>query len=238
MPASPEQQRFEQRLAELAPRARVRRMLRMGSGSRPDVAVVVIDGCQWVVKDHQGCDPWFAKWLGPILARREARALELLSGLEGVPKMVRMLDRRAIAMSWIDARPYRQRTAGDQVWREFFTDMERLISQMHSCGVAHCDLRSPDNTLITPQGRPVVVDFVASYTRGGYWNPVSRWLFGRFCSVDWSALDKQKRTVCPQLLDASARRLSREGVIGWLARNFGVMVRNIARMLFTRSGRR
>lgn len=226
-------ERLENRLERLSPGARVSSMLRVGSGSRPDVAVVCIDGVDCVLKDHAGCDRWFARWLGPMLARREVRALERLAPVEGVPRVVRVLDRRAFAMSRLDASPYRVRRGDRDAWREFFADMERLVAAMHERGVAHCDLRSPDNTLVTADGRPAVVDFVASYTRGARWNLWSRWMFSRLCEVDHSAIEKQKRTVCPELLDEAGATMRDEGMLGSLARGFGVWVRNLSRRLFT-----
>lgn len=220
------------RLDRLSPGARVSSVLRVGGGSRPDVATAVIDGVDCVVKDHAGCDRWFALWLGPLLARREVRALERLATVDGVPRVVRILDRRAFAMSRLDASPYRGRQGDVEFWRQFFDAMRSLVSAMHAQGVAHCDLRSPDNTLITSAGRPAVVDFVASYTRGARWNAWNRWVFVRLCDVDWSAIEKQMRTVCPELLDDGAA-VREEGRLGTLARGFGVWVRRISRRLFT-----
>ncbi len=230
--------RLANRLEKLSPEARVSTMLRVGSGSRPDVAVVSIDGVDCVVKDHAGCDRWFALWLGPLLARREVRALEQLAAVEGVPRVVRVLDRRAFAMSRLDAAPYRARRGDTETWRYFFTAMDTLVDAMHERGVAHCDLRSPDNTLVTPDGRPVVVDFVASYRRGARWNLWSQWMFSRLCEVDRSAIEKQMRTVCPELLDEAGAASREEGVLGKLARGFGVWVRNVSRRLFTDGGGR
>jgi predicted Ser/Thr protein kinase len=227
---------LKRRLESFAREVRVENMLRVGSGSRPHVANVVVDGVECVVKDHQGCDRWFAMWLGPILSRREVRALQRLDGVTGVPRVLNVLDRRAFTMSRIDAKPYRGSDLDARQWREFFEQMVQLVRTMHDRGVAHCDLRSPDNTLITSKGAPAVVDFVASYTRGAAWNPWSRWVFARLCEVDYSAIEKQKRTVCPEL-QCGVAAYRGTPVIGPLARNLGVGVRKLARLLFT-GGRR
>ncbi|KAA3631135.1 MAG: hypothetical protein DWQ08_05240, partial [Proteobacteria bacterium] len=58
-------ERIEKRLVTLVPDVRVEALLRVGAGSRPDVVVAVIDGTRCVIKDHQGCDPLFARLLGP-----------------------------------------------------------------------------------------------------------------------------------------------------------------------------
>jgi serine/threonine protein kinase len=151
-----------------------------------------------------------------------------------VPRVVRVFDRRAFAMSRLDAEPYRGHQLALDEWRAFFEDMRRLVEAMHSRGVAHCDLRSPDNTLITSSGKPAVVDFVASYTRGSALKPWSRWLFAKLCAVDRSAVDKQIRTVCPELLSKGAGAVREaESVLDRFGRRLGVAVRNLARRLFT-----
>ncbi len=210
----------------------VHQVLRVGAGSRPHVAIVIRDGERCVIKDHAGCDPWFARWIGPLLARREARALERLQGVEGIPRFLGRLDARALLMSHVDAGPYRRADRSPAEWAAFFARMETLVADMHGRGVAHCDLRSPDNTLIDAAGAPAVVDFVASYRRGARWNPWTRWLFARFTVVDRSAIEKQKRTVAPELSAAAA---ANETVLGRSARRLGVAVRRLARLFFTRS---
>ncbi len=229
-------ERIEGRLRAFGGDARVIEVLRVGGGSRPDVAVVSMDGAECVVKDHLGCDRWFGRLLGPLLSRREADALRRLHGLEGVPRLLRVFDRRAFAMSLLDGEPYRGRSLPVEEWRRFFDAMQRLVDDMHARGVAHCDLRSPDNTLITGQGMPAVVDFVASYTRGSRMKPWSAWLFAKMCAVDISAIEKQKRTVCPELVvdPTAAEHGGGKGALDRAGRRFGVTVRRIARRLFTR----
>ncbi len=227
---------LEQRLKSIGFDAEVLRMLRVGGGSRPHVAVARLDGKSCVIKDHAGCDPWFARLLGPMLARREMRALDRLEPVDGVPRLLHRFDSRAFAMGLLDATPYRCASHTDNEWSLFFARMEELVATMHNMGIAHCDLRSPDNTLITSNLKPAVVDFVACYSRGAGWNPWSRWVFARLCKVDISAIDKQKRTVARGLVkDVDGQQaINREGLIDTAARNFGVLVRNVARLLFTK----
>ncbi len=229
--------RLQSRLSRMRPGARVRRMLRVGGGSRPDVAVVELAGVACVVKDHQGCDPLFARLVGPLLARREVAALQRLVAVDGVPRVLDVLDRRAFAMTLLDAEPYRRRQRDVEQWRMFFQAMQALLADMHAAGVAHADLRSPDNTLMTAAGQPALVDFVASYRRGSRFNPLGRWMFARLCAVDASAIEKHKRTVCPSLVVDGAAVRGEAGFVGRLARGFGVQVRRLARRLFTRADR-
>lgn len=212
-------------------------MLRVGAGSRPHVAVASIGGERCAIKDHAGCDPWFARVLGPLLSRREVRALRRLRGVEGVPEVVRVLDRRAFAMTLLPGVPYREAALDESHLADYFRRLERLVAEVHAAGVAHCDLRSSSNTLVDERGRPAIVDFVASFRRGRRWNPVSGWMFRRLCAADLAAIEKQKRSVAPWLLDASGSggpaRRSDYAPFERAARGLGVLVRRLARLMLT-----
>ena len=121
-----------------------------------------------------------------------------------------------------------------QGWQHFFAKLECLVQDIPDRGVAHGDMRSPDNTLLDLEGEPVLVDFVGSCLRGARWNLWSRWFFGRLCEVDQSAIVKQKLQVAPELLSSTelAGR-ARQGLIGQFGRGFGQFVRAITRLVFT-----
>jgi len=209
-------------------------VVRRGRGSRPDVMRVRCDGTDAVLKDQNGCDRLFAKFIGPLLAGREARALDRLQCLAGVPELLGRPDGRSVLMEYIPATPITG--AGDRDWPVFFAALDDLLDAMHEKGIAHCDLRSPDNTLIDRNGRPVLVDFVASVRRGRGWNPLSRWLFEMGCRVDKKAVVKLKSLVAPELISQDERHLlEHRSRLHRGVRRFGMAVRSITRRLFTRS---
>ncbi len=210
------------------------RSFRVGQGSRPDVLLVEKDGEQAVLKDHNGCDPLFGFILGPLLVWRETGALRELQELLGVPTLIKRVDRRALLMAYVPALPVKQRR--DEVdWNIYFPRLSGLVEKMHAQGVAHCDLRSPNNVLVDEHNNPYLVDFVACVFRGRNWHPISRWLFKRFRRVDRSAIAKLKMRYAPELLnDTEKELLQSNSALERAARGFGVTVRNISRLLFTR----
>jgi len=215
-------------------RAGAREILRHGRGSRPDVMRVPWGDGEAILKDQNACDPAFARLLGPLLAWREVRSLRRLHGVRGVPELLARPDRRAVLMSYVPAVPITRAANAD--WPAFFAALEILIDAMHERGVAHCDLRSPNNTLVDEAGEPVLVDFVASVHRGSAWNPVGRWLFAMFCRVDRKAVAKLKSIVAPELVGEDERGLLVHGsAVHQAVRGLGVVIRRIARKLFTRS---
>lgn len=210
--------------------------IRRGGGSRPDVLRVRYGDGQAILKDQNGCDAAFARVIGPLLAHREARALDALQGLAGVPALLGRPDRRSVLMEHLPATPIARASHSD--WPAFFTALERLLDAMHDRGVAHCDLRSPDNTLVDESGKPVLVDFVASVRRTGAWNPVGRGIFRALCRVDEKAVIKLKSIVAPELIGADERELLEHGPVTHRAfRGLGIGIRKLTRKLFTRSRR-
>ncbi len=214
-------------------RQHVVRSFRQGSGSRPDVLLIDIDGAKAVLKDHNACDRGFGKLLGPLLASREAKALRRLETVAGTPKLYATPDTRSLLMEYLPGKPLGQ--FGDNpAWEEFFEDFEGLLREVHAMGVAHCDLRSPDNAMICAPNRPVMVDFVSSVFRGRRWNLISRWLFDQFSRADRGALFKLKKGVAPHLLTPEERRLMDEQTaLERVARRLGAGLRNLSRRLLT-----
>lgn len=101
--------------------------------------------------------------LGPIarmLLAREARALSMLMQanpkLEGVADLIHVCGRRELFRSWIEGQPLHlvQRLPAN-----FFELLEDLLGELHRQGVAHNDLHKEPNILVTPEGRPALVDF-------------------------------------------------------------------------------
>lgn len=217
-------------------RQTVNKVYRQGGGSRPDVLLVQHGQGKAVLKDHGACDPWFAKVLGPVLTWREARALTRLHGIRGVPELLGRPSPRSLLLEYLSATQLSDKENGKTDWGDFFQRLELLLDDIHERGVAHCDLRSPFNTLIDAEGRPVIVDFVASVSRGRPWNLVANWVFQRFARADKEALTKLKKSVASELVSEreQAQYLTRsrsEQLMRWV----GAQVRYLSRRLFTRN---
>lgn len=211
-------------------------VFRHGEGSRPQVSLVVVDGRQAVLKDYGYSDPWFRRLVGPLLVWREALALRRLAGQPGVPRLLRRLGRHALLMEYLPGVGAKGMARGT-LPPEFFERFYALVNAIHQRGVAHCDLRSEGNILITPALEPCVVDFVAHIGRGHWWRPFKRWIWRRFCEADRVAVARLKRKHQPQLLTDDEKH--------WLARDrntplergarvLGRGIRDLSRRLLTR----
>jgi RIO-like serine/threonine protein kinase len=137
-------------------------------------------------------------WFARHLAGREARALARLDGLEGTPRLL-TFDGAVLTREWIAAEPMqRARPAHAGYYREALT----LLRQIHRAGVTHNDLAKETNWLVTPAGRPALVDFQLAVVHRGR----SRW-FRALAREDLRHLLKHKRSYRPGALTARQRQV-------------------------------
>jgi RIO-like serine/threonine protein kinase len=138
-------------------------------------------------------------WLRPasrLLAAREARALDALRGLDGVPRLLDW-DGRRLLRSWLDGEPMQRARPRDTA---YYREALRLLRRLHAAGVVHNDLAKEPNWLVTPAGLPALVDFQLAMR--------PRYRGRRFRALaydDLRHLLKHKRTYCPQALTARQR---------------------------------
>ena len=217
-------------------RTHTRKVFREGGGSRPEVSIVELNGSAAVLKDYTRSDPRFGRFIGPLSARREAKALQILDGVAGVPRFLGRPAREAVLMEYVPGANVRE-VERTRLTPEFFERFYRLIDEIHRRGVAHCDLRSQGNILLGADDRPYIVDFVAHFKQGQRWNPLTRWMFRKFCEADRTAVARLKKALAPQLLtdtEHAALARDRKTPLERGARMVGKSFRHLSRWLLTR----
>jgi RIO-like serine/threonine protein kinase len=141
---------------------------------------------------------WWLRWLARHLARREARALRTLDGLQGVPRLL-SADRHRLTREWIEGQPMHRARPTDP---RYFRSALILLRRLHRRGVAHNDLAKETNWLVTPAGEPALVDFQLAHCtrkRGAF--------FRMLAHDDLRHLLKHKRTYLPATLTARERSI-------------------------------
>ncbi|MFC5571539.1 phosphotransferase [Lysobacter yangpyeongensis] len=133
------------------------------------------------------------------LARREARALQRVHGLQAMPQLL-CWDGRRLDRSYLDGAAMYQRPPRDDA--AYFRKAHRLLQQVHRRGLAHNDLAKEANWLVLADGSPGIIDFQLA-TRG---HPRSRWM-RLLAREDLRHLLKHKRTYCPHALTPIERRI-------------------------------
>lgn len=141
---------------------------------------------------------WWLRWLARRLARREARALARLSGLHGVPRVLRA-DRDVVIREWLAGEPMHCARPQDP---RYFREALHLVRRLHANRIVHNDLAKEPNWLVTPDGAPALVDFQLAMHR-----PARGWLYRMLAHDDLRHLLKHKRTYLPCRLTARERRV-------------------------------
>jgi len=142
--------------------------------------------------------PWSTRWLARLLARREIRALQAVSGIRGAPRLIRA-DAEGILRSWTAGLPLNLSPPSEKLW---YDDARRILRQMRRRGVTHNDLNKPQNWLRMPDGRAGVIDFQLArvHRRKGV-------LYRLSAYEDLRHLLKQKRRYRPEALTPRERAM-------------------------------
>ncbi len=150
-----------------------------------------------VERDTGEANRWIG-WLARRLAAREARALVALRRVPQVPMLISW-DGRRLQRSWLPGVPLHQSGGVD---RAYFREALRLLRRVHAAGVIHNDLAKEPNWLVSPDGRPELVDFQLAM------RPRHRGrLFRMLARDDLRHLLKHKRTYCPEYLTTRQRAM-------------------------------
>lgn len=189
-------------------------------------------GEQAILKDYSGSNKGFRLFVAPLLVYREIRALRILDEVQGVPGFIRKLSGRTFLIEFIPAK--RTGTVKEEIdWTQFIQRVEALINELHDKGVVHGDLRNTTNILMTPQQRPVFVDFVSAVHCGHRFNIFSLILFRLCLPIDHGAVFKLKEKYAPQLITPTERlRHANPGRIETVARWLSVRIRNLVQIIF------
>ncbi|MGB5258127.1 MAG: hypothetical protein WBN07_04420 [Woeseiaceae bacterium] len=136
---------------------------------------------------------WWLKWLARRLLRREAIGLGALSGIDGVPRLLRC-SAAELTRSFMAGKPMHQARPSTPA---YFRDAMRLLRRIHRAGVVHNDLAKEPNLLVRDDGSAAFIDFqLAGYSRN------RGRLFRTAAREDIRHLLKHKRTYCPHALTA------------------------------------
>ena len=167
-----------------------------GAFGKPDLNRVEVEGRPLMVKDVRPRS-LFSRWtLGLWLIHKEWKIYSRLAGIDGIPKAMERIDRFAFSMEFVPGRPLQRE---ESLPLSFFSDLERILRDIHSRGVFHLDLRHKGNILVSEKGEPFLIDFNSSFSfkeRG----LLSRFVFPILRWVDYGGLLKLKQRVSPSLI--------------------------------------
>lgn len=156
------------------------------------------DPATTVIRRIVSVSPLWSRPLAWWLAKREIRALRVLAGVPGTPRLIET-DRHGLLRTWTDGTPIHLARPSDPRW---YRDAHRILRALRRRGITHNDLAKPQNWLEAPDGSAAVIDFqlASVHRRPGR-------LFQVMAYEDFRHLLKQKRAFAPHLMTPTAKRL-------------------------------
>ena len=132
-----------------------------------------------------------ADGLKALVARAEARMNGLVA--HGGGRLVgelRWVAQAVEAVEYVAGTPYRDARFGDR--DRWFARLLEILRTIHGRGVAHGDLKSKGNLLVTPDERPCVIDFGTAFILKPGFHPINNGLFRTGRQLDLNAWVKHK----------------------------------------------
>lgn len=190
----------------------------MGSSTRPVLWTLEENGVEAVVKDFSGNGTLFRHTIGRFLVWREEKAYRRLRGLNGVPRLYRVIDGVALIMERIPGESLEDLEKRKKLPKSFFDALEAVVADAHARGVAHCDLKRAPNLLLCRDGKPYVVDWSAAVCRTELSLFPFSLIYRRLLLDDLHAITKMQLRHCPEevgkeRLDGYLRRSATEKLV-------------------------
>jgi len=170
-----------------------------GKKAQADIWLAKVNNQLVAVKDYHSKRFLFKLLFGRWLIAREFKIYKKLQGIKGIPKVYKLLDKDAFILEYIDGKDCSYFDKGS-LPEEFFTYLRNLIDEIHAHGIVHCDLKKRTNIIITDKYQPYLIDFAASFSKGGRFNFILNWFYKQFYQDDLNAIAKLKKRLSPELL--------------------------------------
>lgn len=160
----------------------------VAESNQGQIVRVDADGCSLAVKTPRGKGlAWQAR---RISLKREYRAYRRLDGLPGFPRCFGLYAGAFLALEYVEGALLRH--AAPAAPEAFFDDLRRAIESMHDRGVAHGDLKSRQNVMVSSTGKPVIIDLGTAILRQPGWHPLNHWMFDYLRQIDRNGWVKLK----------------------------------------------
>ena len=169
----------------------------MGRPLNPDLYRLEFDGGRppRVWKTFQYRPAWIRNTIGRFVTRKEFRALRHLRQVEGICRPVGDDCREGLLLEWVPGKPLTGYPLGELA-PSVYEQLDRTLKRMHEAGIVHLDLAHRGNILVTPDGKPILLDFQAAMSVRGW----PRFLARVLERVDELAILKWKAKLFPALM--------------------------------------
>lgn len=145
--------------------------------------------------------------LARFLSRREYRNYERVSGIDGVPPLEGPAGKEGFLHKYVPGTPL-DKIEG--IPDDFFNELARILQEFHRRKIAYVDLAKEENIIVSPEGKPYLIDFQTAFPVGtsrGMIRRIRGWIFERLKREDLYHLCKHKRFHKPGLLTREEARI-------------------------------
>jgi serine/threonine protein kinase len=146
------------------------------------------DGYRLIIKTAMGRG--LMLWIRQRTLQREFRAYRQLEGVAGIPACYGLLDQRYLLLEQVTGHPYRDAEITDR--EGFFEQLLQILNAIHARKVAHGDLKSKGNLMVTDKQQPCVIDFGTAFRLKPGFHPINNWFFRTAKRLDLNAWVKHK----------------------------------------------
>ncbi|MFB6355644.1 MAG: RIO1 family regulatory kinase/ATPase [bacterium] len=152
------------------------------------------------------------------MLNREARFLKRLDDVPQVPGFLGYPDAYSFAMEFREGKTLRE-VEPETLPASFYREIERTVEELHQRNVVHSDLKKRENIMVTPEQKPVLIDFGAGFEKKSWYRPFNNFLFEQFREIDCNAVSKLKSRFCPDILtEEDEHRLSQPNLFEKISR--------------------
>jgi hypothetical protein len=149
------------------------------------------------------------EWFGQALCEHEVATLRRLDHIEPVPHVLARYGKTGFVYQYIEGRSLSEQK---ELPKDFFDLLLELLSRVHQSNIIYLDMNKRGNILISPKGKPYLIDFqISLYLCEGF--AFSKKLSGYIRNIlqrtDIYHLFKHKRRLCPHLLRPHEQAISR-----------------------------
>ncbi len=163
-----------------------RRLISRGRNlSKADIYECDYEGRTAILKDYGRRNILIRSTMGRWCAKREFVIYQELKGLAGIPQCFLRPDPFSFILEFIDGHPLSEISSG-RLLPSLFPSLRSIIKDIHSRGIACGDIHHRD-VLITSDGKPILIDFVTGWKKGGRLNIMRNLIFKWLCALDWLA---------------------------------------------------
>lgn len=175
-----------------------------------DVFLVEQGGTRLLLKDFSPRPLWIRLCFARFALKREARVMETLQGVEGIPRFLGMPSADQLLMEYIEG-PGTLSEVSDFSGLPisgpaFFVSLKQTVRQMQARGVSHGDIRKK-NILLRADGRPCLIDFATGIIQTEQSGFLRRFLHRIQSRVDRLKVLKLQQGLCPESVTDEERQL-------------------------------